>query len=55
MKTKDQDMAKDGANNTKQEQENVASRDHAEQTKAGAKEYLEKAKKQREKKKKSDH
>lgn len=54
MKTKDQDMAKHGANNAKQEQENVASRDYAKQTKAGAKQYLEKAEKQKEKKEKSD-
>ncbi len=49
MKVKDQDMAKRGANNTKQEQEAAASRDHAEQRKAGSKEYLEKAKKQKQK------
>lgn len=56
MKVTDQDMAKRGANNTRQEQENVASREDVEQTRAGAKEALEKAKKQKEKKKKqSDH
>lgn len=50
MKVKDQDMAKRGANNTKQAQEGTVSRDHAQQTKAGAKEYLEKDKKQKDKK-----
>ena len=52
MKTKDQDMAKRGANNAKQEQEATVSRDHAEQTRAGAKQALEKARKQKEKQKK---
>lgn len=49
MKTKDQDMAKRGTDNTKHEQEEAASRDHARQRKAGAKEYQEKAKKQKQK------
>lgn len=51
MKVDDQDMARRGASNAKQEQENVVSRDRARQTRVGAKESLEKAEKQKEKKK----
>ncbi|MEO6800436.1 MAG: hypothetical protein ABI178_10915 [Rhodanobacter sp.] len=49
MKTNDQDMEKRGADNSKHEQEDVALRDHARQRQAGAREYLEKAKKQKQK------
>ncbi|MEO8779640.1 MAG: hypothetical protein ABI389_13330 [Rhodanobacter sp.] len=54
MQVKDQEMAKHGTRNAKQEQEIVVSRDHAAQTRAGAKASLEKARKQKEKQKKSD-
>ncbi|MEO7053201.1 MAG: hypothetical protein ABI128_16200 [Rhodanobacter sp.] len=47
MKTKDQDMAKRGANNPRQEQEATASRDRPKQRDAGSKEAQEKDSKQK--------
>jgi hypothetical protein len=56
MKTRDQDMARRGANNTREEQEDVASGDHAKQRKVGVREFQEKARKDKQKseQKKSD-
>jgi hypothetical protein len=56
MKTTDQEMARRGANNAREEQEDVASRDHARQRKVGARESQEKARKDKQKseQKKSD-
>ena len=48
MKTNDQDMARRGANNTREEQENLASRDRAIQRKVGSREYQAKAAKDKE-------
>lgn len=49
MKTTDQDMARRGGNNAREEQEDVASRDHAKQRKVGAREFQEKARKDKQK------
>jgi hypothetical protein len=51
MKTTDQEMARRGANNAREEQEDVASRDHARQRKVGARESQEKDKQKSEQKK----
>ncbi|HZX70344.1 MAG TPA: hypothetical protein VFE77_05945 [Rhodanobacter sp.] len=53
MKTKDKEMEKRGADNTRHEQEDVALRDHAKQREAGVKQYQEKARKQKQKQKDS--
>lgn len=49
MKTKDQELARRGADNIKHDQESAAAHDHPEQRKAGIKQAQAKAKKQKEK------